>query len=86
MNVQTVTNRDLRALAQMKGRLESDLNAVKSTLETPGGDSPIPTGQITAEHRKRTSRGIDHARTACHYFLEVKKWYLSCGHRKERRE
>jgi hypothetical protein len=57
MNVQTVTNRYLRTLVKMKGKLESDLTAVNSTLERLGGDS-IPTRQMSATHRRKISRGI----------------------------
>jgi hypothetical protein len=60
MNVQTVTNRYLRTLVKMKGRLESDLTAVNSTLEKLGGDA-IQTRGMSAAHRKNISRGIRRA-------------------------
>ena len=56
MNEYTVTNRFLRSLVKTKGRLESDLSAVNSTLEKLGGDA-IPT-RMTAKHRANISRGI----------------------------
>jgi len=59
MNVEIATRRFLRSLVKMKGRLESDLTAVNSTLEKLGGDAAIPAPrQMSNSHRRAISKAL----------------------------
>ena len=58
MNVASLTSRYLRSLVKMKGRLESDLAALNSTLQKfDAGAIPAPR-QMSAKHKAAIRKAI----------------------------